>query len=340
MKSSAKLYHVPSMNDKQHSVTAMQNILEHREYHLFSSFFRKQIIGLFISCKQTENELELLFPFVKEAATSLKKKDTWSFICDTSNRHKDIDSNALQQIEQSSLYLEDMKKILPCFMLDGINGNYEFIAKGSDRKTEVFLGGEIPNLDGLLIFSVPQVHDLCGIAGSLFCMGAGLASKRGKIKLYSEDKPQVNVSKCYGCRRCLHECPVNAIKMGDRHVRIDNSKCVDCGRCVEIAKRCGISYNWNATPDYFQKKMLYHAETVGKVLKNKLIFISIIPLKDDRIEVLISKDPVASDKATLKIIKKYKAFKKENLDIFEKQIQQAIQLGIGNEDFKQEDIAY
>jgi len=77
-----------------------------------------------------------------------------------------------------------------------------------------------------------------------------------------------------------------------------------------------------------------------KILKGKLIFVSIIPESDKKIEVIISKDPVASDKTTLNILRKKNLLKNSLLKSFEKQIMHGSKLGIGNEDSKQEDIAY
>ena len=343
LKKISKVYHIPPAKSLDASVSAMRSVLEHRAYHLFRSFYTKQLVGIHLSCKQPEKNKNILFPFIRDAASILKEKDTWAFICDTSNRHKNICSNALEQIETTCRdSLENLRDLLPFFMLDGINGNYEYIRRGKGGKDDAYLAGELNNLDALVVFSVPYTHDLCGVSGALFSTGAGLASKRGKIKLYTQNKPRVNVAKCYACRRCLHECPVDAISMGNRHVVIDDDKCVDCGRCVEIARRCGISYNWNATPDHFIDMMLNHSAAAMNLIHDKVIFISIIPdaEKNDKAELLISRDPVALDSATLTLLKNNNLFNKTSLEMMRRQISGAESAGIGKSKYRMEDIAY
>ena len=42
---------------------------------------------------------------------------------------------------------------------------------------------------------------------------------------------------CIGCMKCQKECPADAIKVENFLARIDYSKCVQCGHCVDICPR-------------------------------------------------------------------------------------------------------
>lgn len=42
---------------------------------------------------------------------------------------------------------------------------------------------------------------------------------------------------CIGCMKCQKECPAEAIKVENFLARIDYSKCVQCGHCVDICPR-------------------------------------------------------------------------------------------------------
>ena len=337
-----KLYYAPAEKNTDAAVNTLRNILDHKAYHLFRSLYRKQLVGLHISYKQPSENRTQLYPFIKCAADSLKDKDVWAFICDTSDRYRNLTSNALEQIKDawSPELLEKLKKDLPFFMLDGINGTYEYTYHFPRENTEAYLGGEVTNLDGLVVFSTPFEDNLCGIANSIFCLGAGLSSKRGKIRLYTMNRPQVNVSRCYACRRCLHECPVRAIHMKGDHVSINEGQCIDCGRCVEIAGRCGISYKWNSTPAYFQKRLLLQASAGMNLLRGKILFISVIPSESGSAELLISRDPVAVDAAVLEILKNRGAFEDKQLDAFRRVVSAAATAGIGSTDASRVEIAY
>lgn len=327
-------------NTKTKLADALNYVLEYHRWPFFKNFWSRQLVGIKPSFPDQSKRSDPLFNLLNSIGESLKQKHISVFICDTSNRHKNISSNALEQIRESYCdYLEDYIKGLPVFMLDGINGSYELTTKVKGK--EIYLGGELPHLDGLVLLSTLSQHKLCGVTGSIYNLGAGLASKRGKIKQRTNSKPQVNVNKCYSCKRCLHACPVNAISMKDNHVIINEKKCIDCGRCVEIAKRCGISYHWNASPEYFQNSMTEYAAAALKVLGRKAIFINIIPGENNKVvAVLISKDPLALDIASYDICKDLKLFSKPKLAMMENYLESAEKLDIGKNDFHIQEIAY
>ena len=47
---------------------------------------------------------------------------------------------------------------------------------------------------------------------------------------------------CAGCNRCVRECPMELAnraysdKAGNIKVRIDHTKCIACGRCLDVCK--------------------------------------------------------------------------------------------------------
>lgn len=50
--------------------------------------------------------------------------------------------------------------------------------------------------------------------------------------VYGADLYKVIKEKCVGCKICIKECPVKAIKMVGNKAIIDATKCVGCGLCV------------------------------------------------------------------------------------------------------------
>ena len=319
---------------------ALNYVLDYNRLPFCRSFWSKQLVGIKPSCSKKCEQRKTFFSLVQSTGDLLKHREISAFICDTSNRHKKISSNALEQIRESYCeYMDEREQTLPIFMLDGINGSYEYTAKV--KGNEVYLGGELPHIDGIIMMTSMCRHPLCGSTGALYNLGAGLASKRGKIKQRTLSKPQVNVEKCYSCKSCLHACPVNAISMKDNHVLIDEDLCVDCGRCVEIAKRCGISYHWDATPEYFQKRMIEYASAAVKILADKAIYINLIPGSDHDPEgILISKNPLAIDQASLDICNKTKTFDKSNKELMKNYIALAKNLEIGESNYQIQEIAY
>ena len=42
---------------------------------------------------------------------------------------------------------------------------------------------------------------------------------------------------CIGCRKCVKECPQEAITVVDNVAHIDSEKCINCGKCKETCPR-------------------------------------------------------------------------------------------------------
>ncbi len=52
---------------------------------------------------------------------------------------------------------------------------------------------------------------------------------------------KIDESKCVGCGVCVDNCPAEAIKMDGGCAKIDTSKCIDCGNCVDNCPSAAIS---------------------------------------------------------------------------------------------------
>lgn len=48
------------------------------------------------------------------------------------------------------------------------------------------------------------------------------------------------LAKCQKCMKCLRVCPVEAITMKDERVRINKSRCINCGKCIDSCVHQGL----------------------------------------------------------------------------------------------------
>ena len=308
----SKVYRIP-LNDqysREKSIFSLECTLTHRIFRLLDIFTENDIVGIKLNDAIPDKDKKIPPEYYKMIATLLFNKNVSSVLCDTSHKYKDRIVNAAKYMHQifknGFSYLDTG---IPFMMLDGANGKHETVIRvdQNSERNNLYFAGEINNLSGLIVTSLPRPHSLAGFKGALFNLGFGMASRRGKIKFSSMNPPQINSSRCYFCRKCLHECPTNAIYVNDRHVEINPDLCFDCGKCVDIAQYGGISYSWNATPEYFQDTILKYSESIFNTYRGKLLFINFIPdfsSSESTIfnEILVSKDPYAIDSETAKRI--------------------------------------
>ena len=63
------------------------------------------------------------------------------------------------------------------------------------------------------------------------------AKKRKQLYLLTQERPNVDINKCKGCKKCFLACPVNAImegrdENGEIFAKISLDTCINCLRCV------------------------------------------------------------------------------------------------------------
>ena len=64
-----------------------------------------------------------------------------------------------------------------------------------------------------------------------------------------KDAIKTNLDLCIGCKRCDEQCPVEMANIiyrdeaGNTKVRVDEAKCVACGRCIGVCPQKARSYD-------------------------------------------------------------------------------------------------
>lgn len=316
---------------------AIDNILNFRAYRLLRIFAHEEVVGV----KPCHDRAENTLPYVSSVVDMLRHRGVTPLVCDTTDRYRNINRNAIKRMEELATHFAQPN--LPIVILDGIKGEHELVVR-HETLPDAHLAGELPSLGGAVMVSCVKPNALAGLSGTLVNLGAGFASKRGKIRHYAMHLPQVHQDKCYSCRRCLRECPVRAITMGASHVVIDQQRCINCGRCTEIARFGGITYAWDATPEHFRSMVTAHGRAAFQTLNHRVVCMNVLNLPVDEQRhthtFLFSRDPVANDAAALDMLVEHALIHDEAYDLATRLLDAAEAAGIGRRHYFSEHVAF
>jgi len=318
---------------------SIDNILNFRPYRLLRIFAREEVVGVKPCLNVSQSSLNCAAAVVG----MLRQRGTTPVVCDTTDRYRNVKRNAVKRMEE--LAVPFMRSLMPIVILDGIKGDHEVFQRGVKGVPNVHLAGELSSLGGAVVVSCPTPDSLSGISGAVVNMGVGFSSKRGKIQHYAMKHPRVHRDKCYKCRRCQRACPVGAIFMGPSHVTIDSLRCINCGRCTEIAEFGGITYDWDATPDHFRSVVTAHASAAMRMLNRRVVCINVLTLPptadgQPRMIFLFSRDPVAIDEAALHILIEQGILTKDQQRLAGQLLGLADDAGLGHRKHFVEDVAF
>lgn len=247
----------------------------------------------------------------------------------------------------------------PIVIMDGLNGQIQRgVEINGKHFKEVYVASDIPFFDSMIVLSHVKGHIMAGIGGAIKNMAMGLASRAGKLAQHADFKPSLNKKKCVGCGMCSRFCEHHAIEVKDKEWHFDAKKCAGCGECYTACPKEAISFNWAGSDDVFQEKLAEYAFGAIKEHREnkKTAFINYIyhitakcdcdgsdnPVLFPDVAILASDDPVAIDKASYDLTKEI-----FNKDIFKefwpytnplRQLEHACELGLGNLEYKIEEI--
>ncbi len=210
----------------------------------------------------------------------------------------------------------------PIIIADGLRGaSYSKVRINKKNINIAYLGKEIVESDALISVAHFKGHELGGFGGTIKNLGMGCASRKGKLMQHSGLCPKIKIKKCVGCGDCVQHCSQNAISLNEDKAKIDPEKCVGCGECILICTNSAIYVQMIKDISIFQKKMVEYAFAVLKGKSGKAFFVSFLtnispacdcyghsdaPIVPD-IGILVSKDPVAIDQASVDLVNRQAA---------------------------------
>ncbi len=242
------------------------------------------------------------------------------FLTETSTLYKGNRDNAIRHIHHAHTQGFDLASTgMPVIMADGLFGDeeYDVPIKGKIYRS-VHIAALFAKCNALVVVSHFTGHLAAGFGATLKNLGMGCASRKGKMEQHSTAKPKIVKKNCAGCAVCAKWCPQEAITLVDERATIDPGKCIGCGECLAMCRFDAVKYNWGATYEDLQKKVVEHAMGVSSLFQGKCLFINIVTRisKDcdcmghtyekiaPDVGILVSRDPVAVDEASLDLVEK------------------------------------
>ncbi len=249
----------------------------------------------------------------------LRRAGARPFLTETATLYKGERFDAISHLEHAFRHGFTFEAVgAPFVMADGLLGNTEIEVEIPGQLLQsVHIAREAVLADGLLTVSHPTGHLGTGLGACLKNLGMGLSSRIGKLRQHSSVKPFVKNDRCTLCGACLKWCPEEAIIERDDKAFIITENCTGCGECLAVCNFDAVSYNWGTESAELQKSVAEHAygAVIGK--SGKCLFINVLadmtldcdcmakkqPKIMPDVGVILSRDPVAVDQATLDLTK-------------------------------------
>lgn len=322
--------------------------------HTFSKIKPKDLVAIKLHFGDEGNTGHIKPNVVKVLGDAIKAQNAKPFLVETSTLYVGRRSNAYDHMliayEHGFTYENTG---LPIIMADGILGQSQTLVKiNGIHFKELYVAADVPHYDFIIFLNHVTGHILTGMGAAIKNMGMGLTARGGKLSQHSGVLPSIDTKKCILCGRCVKFCPNNAISKIDEKFVIDHSKCIGCGECLSVCKQGAVKYSWKQSSKIVQEKMAEYALGVVFGKQDKVIFVNHIidvtsecdcMAKDEKrifenTGILASTDPVAIDKATLDIVKKYHnhSFNGNNENELNPmhQIEHGAKIGLGSMDYE------
>jgi len=290
--------------------------------------------------------------YLKMLGELIRQKGGSPFLTETSTLYKGNRSDAISHLAHAHSQGFDFGATgMPIIMADGLFGDEEHVVEVKGKiYDKVHVAALLAKCNAIVMVSHFTGHLAAGYGATLKNLGMGLASRKGKMAQHSTAKPAIDDKLCTACGTCAEWCPQDAIEV-DEVAAIDGEKCIGCGECLAMCRFDAVKYNWGATYEELQKKVVEHAMGVCNLFADKTLFINVLTRisKDcdcmghtfekvcPDIGILVSRDPVALDSASLDLVEKTagQTLAKMAHDIpYNFQLDYAQELGFGSRDYE------
>ncbi len=295
----------------------LENLLNAADFS--KTFKKRDLVAVKLHFGELGNIAFIRPVYIRKIVEMIKKSGGNPFLTDANTLYagtrSDTPSHLTTAIQNGFAYAVVEA---PLVIADGLRGRTEVPVKVEGKHIETaYIGTEIMEADAYISVAHFKGHELSGFGGAIKNTGMGCASRRGKLAQHSGVSPKVKGKNCVGCGDCIEHCSQEAIALVDeKKAKIDEDKCIGCGECILICPNSAIQIHWETSIPTFLEKMVEYTQAVVKGREKRSIYINFItnvsPACDcygyndaaivRDIGIVVSKDPVAADQASVDLI--------------------------------------
>jgi uncharacterized protein len=255
--------------------------------------------------------------YLKDLVKILQEKKSFPFLTDSNVLYRGERDETFSHLKIA--YHNGFHKLnIPILIAGGYDGDDKVTLKVNYKHFEkIHLVKEYTKIDGMVALTHFKGHRLPSVAGTIKNLGMGCAARTGKYAMHADITPQIDIEKCVGCGTCVKNCPADAISLKDKKAVIDRNLCIGCAQCVHTCPVNAIDVPWNdITPKSFQEKLVEYAAGMAGMLQGNFCAVNFLTdiaalcdceshpgeIMAPDIGVLVSKDPIAIDRASVDMI--------------------------------------
>ncbi len=254
--------------------------------------------------------------FTRQLVEDIKKAKGKPFLTDANTLYVGERSNSVDHLNSAIANGFGYSTVqAPLIIADGITGKNTMEVEVNLKHFEkIKVGSEVMHADVLVSLAHFKGHQLTGFGGTFKNIGMGLGSRAGKQMMHSAVLPEIDEEYCIKCKQCVKYCPEDAIIINQETSQIDQENCIGCGECVVTCPTEAINIEWEATSEGVEERQVEFTYGIVKDLKTAYInFVTnVSPDCDcaswndraivDDLGILVSKDPVALEQASLDLV--------------------------------------